>query len=41
MLETEKLDALIEAQGPMGLVLVDEEWQGAVAEQMKALMGGQ
>ncbi|KAI4089916.1 MAG: hypothetical protein L6R37_007972 [Teloschistes peruensis] len=41
VLETEKLDALIEAQGPMGLVLVDEEWQGAVAEQMKALMGGQ
>ncbi|KAL8660557.1 MAG: hypothetical protein Q9202_006411 [Teloschistes flavicans] len=41
VLETEKMDSLIEAQGPMGLVLIDEEYQAAVAERMKAMAGGQ
>ncbi|KAL8688292.1 MAG: hypothetical protein Q9218_005764 [Villophora microphyllina] len=35
VLETEKMDALIEQQGPMGLVLVDEEYQEAVIARMK------
>ena len=34
VLETEKMDVLIEKEGPMGLVLIDEEYRDAVLERM-------
>ena len=37
ILESEKMDALIEKDGAMGLVLIDEEYREAVAEQRKKL----
>ncbi|KAL8737629.1 MAG: hypothetical protein Q9181_001502 [Wetmoreana brouardii] len=37
ILETEKMDALVEKHGPTGLVLIDEEYTDAVAEQMSKL----
>lgn len=35
ILETEKMDALIEESGPGGLVVIDEEYKGMVLEQTK------
>lgn len=37
VLETEKMDALIEKEGPMGLVLVDEEYREVIKEHMRKL----
>jgi len=36
-LETEKMDALIEKEGPMGLLLVDEEYCEVIKEHMRKL----
>ena len=37
VLETEKMDTLIEQGGPMGVVLIDEEYREAVQEQKNKL----
>ena len=37
VLETEKMDALIEKEGPMGLLLVDEEYREVIKEHMRKL----
>lgn len=37
VMETEKLDGIIEKEGPIGLVAVDEEYQEAVLKRIKEL----
>ena len=40
VLETEKVEALMEKQGPAGLTLIDEEYRQVVMEHMMKRMGG-
>ncbi len=37
VLETEKLERILETEGPMGLVVIDDEYQEAVLAQMKKM----
>jgi len=37
ILETQKMDEILEREGPMGLVAVDEEFREAVLERMMRL----
>lgn len=39
ILDTEKMDAIIEKDGAAGLVVIDEQWREAVEEQMKKVQG--
>lgn len=39
ILETEKMDALLEKDGPMGIVDIDEEWRELIAKKLKAAEG--
>lgn len=39
VLETEKLEGILEKEGVMGLVVIDEEWREEVFKRMSALGG--